>query len=67
MTQQQGQIEEIVVAEQAPGAVAPGLGLGDIIKYGPVLSKLISLLTSGEGEFDVKIGSIRKHVSVTNI
>ena len=59
------QVEEIEVQE-TPGA-APGISFGDLIKWAPVLQKVIQLLMSGEGEFDVKAGAIRKHIKITNL
>lgn len=60
--------EELEIKDDAPGAApVQGLGLGDIIKYGPVIQKVIQILTTGEGEFDVKVGGIRKHVAISNL
>ena len=59
-------VNEIEVDEQAPG-VAPGIGLGDILKYYPVLMKIMEIAAAGEGEFDLKVGHVRKHVAITNI
>ena len=60
--------QELEIKEDAPGArQAPGLGLGDIIKYGDLLAKIIAILAAGEGEFDFKYHGIRKHVQITNI
>jgi len=58
--------QEIVIQEDAPGA-APGISFGDILKYGALLTKLIEILTAGEGGFDVKFKGIRKHVEITNL
>ena len=58
--------EEIEIKEDAPGA-APGLGLGDIIKYADLLQKVITILAQGEGGFDLKYKGIRKHIEITNI
>lgn len=59
--------QEIEIQETQGAGPLQGLGLGDIIKYGPVIQKVIELVTSGEGEFDVKVGAIRKHIAVTNL
>lgn len=60
--------EELEIKEDVPGAApVPGLGLGDILKYGTLLEKIIPLLVSGEGEFDFKFHGIRKHIAITNL
>lgn len=59
--------DTIVIEETQGAAPLQGLSLGDIIKYGPVVQKVIDLILKGEGGFDVKVGPIRKHIEVTDL
>lgn len=61
--------DTIVIEETQGAAPLQGLSLGDIIKYGPVVQKVIDLIVilKGEGGFDVKVGPIRKHIEVTDL
>lgn len=60
--------KELEIKEDVPGAdAAPGLGLGDVIKYAGLLEKIIPILLAGEGEFDFKFHGINKHIAITNL
>lgn len=60
--------QDTIVIEETQGAEhLQGLSMGDIIKYGPVVQKVIDLILKGTGGFDVKLGAIRKHIEITDI
>lgn len=56
--------EIIIQEEEAPGA-APGLGLNDLIRYGPAIAEFIAgIIQTGKVSFVVRLLGKRRRVTI---
>jgi hypothetical protein len=55
--------QEIVIPDEQPGA-APGLGLGDLLRYRELIEAIVKMVTTGAGSFVVSIRGKRWRINV---
>lgn len=58
-----GSTQEIVIPDEQPGA-APGLGLGDLMRYRELIEAVVKMVTTGAGDFVVSIRGKRWRITI---